>query len=148
MTPLLIAIGSVLVLTLVASLAGRTLRFALCPVCVGVAGTWLWMLVARMGGYAIDVALLAVLLGASVVGFAQAVEARLAPERSALLWKTLAITTGSAAAYGLATESWILAVLSAAALALLAALFALPRRAAAGDAAVVAQLEERMKRCC
>jgi hypothetical protein len=148
MTQLLLAIASMSALALAAWLAGRVLRFALCPVCVGVAGTWIWMVAARMGGYAADTAILAVLLGASVVGLAQAIESRLPPARSALLWKATAIPVGCAAAYGLATEVWILAAGSAAAFALLAMLFVRPPRAASGDPAIVAHLEERMKKCC
>lgn len=136
------------VLALLAWLAGKVSRLPVCPVCVGVAGTWLWMLGARLGGFAVDSTMLAILLGASAVGIAQWIENRMPLGRSPLLWKALALPAGFAAAYGLAAELWFVAAAATAALALLVALFLRPRRAAAGDPAVIAQLEERMKKCC
>ena len=141
-------IASMLALALLAWIVRRVSRLPVCPVCVGVSATWLWMLVARLGGFAVDIALLAILLGASVVGGAQWVENRLPPGRSPLLWKVLALPAGCVAAYGLVAERWGLAAIGAAVVALVAALFLRPRRAAAGNAAVVAQIEERMKKCC
>lgn len=148
MTSVVLPIASMLALTLLAWLAAKLSRLSVCPVCVGVSGTWLWMLVARLGGLAIDTAMLAILLGASVVGVAQWIETRLPQSRSPLLWKALALPNGFAAAYGLVAERWIVAAAAAAAFALLAALFLRPRRDVAGDPAVVAQLVERMKKCC
>lgn len=148
MTHFVLAIASMFALTLLAWLVGKISRFSVCPVCVGVSGTWLWMLVARLGGFEVDAVMLAILLGASVVGVAQWIETRLPPGRSPLLWKALALPIGFAAAYGLVAERWIVAVAAAAAFALLAALFLRPPREVAGDPAMVAQLEERMKKCC
>jgi hypothetical protein len=69
--------------------------------------------------------------------------------RSAKLWKALALPLGCAAAYGVVVEQWVLAGAGLLLLAALAALFRLPAaRASAADAAVVSQLEERMKKCC
>lgn len=136
------------VLALLAWLAGKVSRLPVCPVCVGVAGTWLWMLGARLGGVAVDSTILAILLGASAVGISQWIENRMPLGRSPLLWKALALPAGFAAAYGLAAELWFVAAAAMAALTLLIALFLRPLGAAAGDPAVVAQLEERMKKCC
>lgn len=147
MTTILAAIASMLALTALAWLARKASRWPVCPICVGVAGTWLWLLVARTAGLAVEPAVLAMLLGASVLGGAQWVEARLPAGRSPLLWKALALPAGFAAAYGLVAQRWIEATLAALALAVLAAMFVRPR-GARGDAAVVAQLEERMKKCC
>lgn len=148
MTNFVLVIASMFSLALLAWLAGRVLRLSVCPVCVGVAGTWLWMLGARLGGVAVDSTILAILLGASAVGIAQWIENRLPPGRSPLLLKALALPAGFAAAYGLAAELWFVAAAAMAALALLIALFLRPLGAAAGNPAVVAQLEERMKKCC
>lgn len=148
MTSLGLAIISMFLLGFLAWLAGKVSRGSVCPVCVGVAGTWLWMLAARLGGYAIDTVVLAMLLGGSAVGIAQWVENRLPQGRAPLLWKALALPVGFIAAYALAVEQWIAAAGAIAALALLTALFLRPARAAPADPAVVAQLEERMKRCC
>ena len=148
MTTFMLAIASMLALGLLSWLVGRAARLPLCPVCVGVAGTWLWLLAARLDGFAVDSAVLAMLLGASVVGVAQWIEARLPAGRSLLLWKVLALATGFAASYGLVVERWLLALVAAAVLGLVAAFFLRPQRTVAGESAVVAQLEERMKKCC
>jgi len=148
MTSLLIAIASMLVLGLLGWLAGKVSRLPVCPVCVGVAGTWLWMIAVRLAGYDVDATLLGILMGASVVGFAQAMEARLPSGRSALAWKALALPVGVVAAAGLAGEHWGLAGAAGAALALLTAIALRRRDAKTSDSAVVSQLEERMKKCC
>jgi len=148
MTSLLIAIASMLMLGLLAWLAGKVSRLPVCPVCVGVAGTWLWMIAARLGGYAVDTTLLGILMGASVVGFAQAIETRLPPGRSPLLWKALALPVGIVVAAGLAGEHWILAGAAAGMLAMLTAVVLWRRDAGTSDPAAVSQLEERMKKCC
>jgi len=147
-TTLALAIASLLGLTGLAWLASRMSRLPVCPVCVGVAGTWTGLLAARFAGLPVDATVLAILLGASVLGIAQWRAERLTQGGSALLWKALAVPTGSAAAYGLVAELWSLAALSAFAFALLAVLFRAARPAPESDSAVVSQLEERMKRCC
>ncbi len=143
-----LAVVSIFALSGLAWLAGRALRFTLCPICFGVAATWLWMLGARFAGFPVDATMLAVLLGASVVGIADQLESRLPRGYSPLLWKTLTLPVGFAAAYGLAAEHWNVTAVAALALVLLAALFLLPRRPAAADGAVVDKLEQQMKNCC
>lgn len=148
MTAVALAVASILVLAGLAWLAGKALRSPLCPICFGVGGTWLWMLAARFAGLPIDATMLAVLLGASVVGIAGQLEGRLPQGRSPLLWKTLALPVGFVAAYGLVAERWGVAAIAALALVLLAGLFLLPRRLAGTDEAVVKKLEQQMKKCC
>lgn len=143
-----IPIVSILVLAGLAWLAGRALRSALCPICIGVAGTWLWMLVARFAGLPTDATMLAVLLGASAVGIAGQVESRVAQGRSPLLWKTLALPTGLVAAYGIVEARWGVAAVAAVALAVLSATFLRPPRHARADGEVVRKLEQQMKNCC
>jgi len=143
-----IPVVSIFVLAGLAWLAAKALRSTLCPICFGVAGTWLWMLGARFAGFPVDATMLAVLLGASVVGFAGQLEARLAQGRSALLWKTLALPTGFVAAYGLVAERWGMAAVAVVALVLLAALFLQPWRFDEKDESVVKKLEQQMKNCC
>lgn len=147
-TLFLVPFASMLTLTLVAWLVSRKTRVPICPVCFGVSGTWLWMLAARLAGLAVDETLLAILVGASVVGGAQWVDARLPRQRSPLLWKALALPAGFVAAYGLVAQWWALAAASAAAVATLAVLFLRSPSSTTGDPAAIAQLEEQMKRCC
>lgn len=148
MTTLAFAVASMLGLTGLAWLASRASRLPICPVCVGVAGTWAGLLAARFAGFSVDATVLAILLGASVLGITQWRAERLTQAGSALLWKALAVPSGSAAAYGLVAELWGFAALSALAFALLGLLFGVPRQVPGSDSAAVSQLEERMKRCC
>lgn len=139
---------SMLGLAGLAWLAGRRIHINVCPICFGVSGTWLWMLGARFAGLPVDATMLAVLLGASVVGGATRLEAHLAQGRSPLLWKTLAVAEGVAAAYGVTAERWDVVALAVLALLLLAAWFLLPRRSPGTDEEVVKNLEQQMKNCC
>jgi hypothetical protein len=143
-----IAIASVLALTAAAWLARILGRVAVCPICAGVSGTWAWMVVARMAGFAVEPAMLALLLGASVVAGAHWVEGRLPAGRSALAWKSLALPAGFTASYGLVAEQWITLAFGIAALGLLLAFFLRALPAAGADPAAVAELEQRMKKCC
>ena len=148
MTNFIVAMLSVIGLTLAAWLVRRVARADLCPVCAGVAGTWLWMVLARVAGVAIDPAMLAVLMGASVVGFTQWVGDRLPKGRSPLVWKALAIPIGAAAAYGAVVEQWMLAIGAALFLMVVSMVFGASRGAAPADEKTISELEERMKKCC
>jgi hypothetical protein len=148
MTPFVVAMLSVIGLTLAAWLVRRASRAEICPVCAGVAGTWLWMIAARAGGFAVDGALLAILMGMSVVGIAQWIAGRLPAGRSPLAWKAFALPSGAAAAYGAATAQWAIAGAAATTFVLAALAFGLTRRNAPADTATLAELEERMKKCC
>ncbi len=148
MTIILITTISILAITGLAWLAGKSRPCSVCPICVGVAGTWLWMLAARFAGFAIDASMLAILLGGSVVGIAYQLEKHLPQGRSELLWKTLFLPIGFMAAYGLAVPHWSLLALAVAALLLLTAVFFVPRRHAEKNSAAVEKLERAMKKCC
>lgn len=144
----LITIVSILGIAAVAWGAGRILRLPLCPICSGVAGTWLWMVLARHFGFAVDAVMLPTLLGGSVVGIAYQLEKRLAGGRSALLWKTLFIPAGFAAAYALAMAQWVLLAIALVALLLLTACFLWPQAGATASSSAVQDLETKMKNCC
>ena len=148
MTIILITTVSILAITGFAWLAGKILPFRVCPVCVGVAGTWIWMLAAQLAGFAPDASMLAILLGGSVVGMAYQLEKHLPQGRSPLLWKTLLLPTGFAAAYGLAVAHWSLLAMAVAALLFVAAVFFVPRSHAEKNSAAVEKLEQDMKKCC
>ena len=148
MTIVLTTIASILALAGLAWAASRLLRLAICPICTGVAGTWLWMGVARHFDFAVDVLMLSTLLGGSVVGVAYQLERRLAGGRSPLLWKTLFIPAGFAAAYALAVAHWALLAMALVVLLLLTAYFLVPRGSAKAPSTAVQNLESKMKNCC
>ena len=148
MTVILITTSSILAITGFAWLAAKILPFRVCPICIGVAGTWLWMLGAQLAGFAFDASMLAILLGGSVVGIAYQLEKHLPQGRSLLLWKTLFVSIGFVAAYALAVPQWSLLAMAVAALLLLTAVFFVPRHHADKNSAAVAKLERDMKKCC
>jgi hypothetical protein len=106
------------------------------------------MLAARHYGVAVDDSMLSILLGGSVVGIAYQLEKRLAGGRSPLLWKTLFIPVGFAAAYGLVVAQWALLAAALVVLLLLTAYFLWPREGAAQSSSAVQDLENKMKNCC
>ncbi len=148
MTTILATLVSIWAIAGLAWAVRGRLPFPVCPICIGVGGTWLWMAAARLLGLAVDATMLAVLLGGSVVGIAYQLEKRLPPGRSPLAWKMLFMPAGFVAAYGLAAPHWILLAAGAAGLALLALVFLRAPSAPEKSSATVEKLEEQMKRCC
>jgi len=148
MTALLVAIASILFITAVVWLLRRLTGLALCPICMGVGGTWLWMLLARAMGFVVDVTLLGILLGGSVAGIAYLVEKRLPAGRSALWWKTLFIPLGFMAAYALAISNWLWSAPALLALVLLTVFFLRPTGAEAEVSETVDALKKKMQQCC
>ena len=43
---IILAVASIVVITVATSAVRKLLPFRVCPICTGVAGTWLWMLIA------------------------------------------------------------------------------------------------------
>lgn len=149
MATLLATLASIFAIAGAMWAARRLLGIPVCPICLGVGGTWLWMLVARELGYAVDTTMLAMLLGASVAGVAYLIEKRLSPARSALLWKTLFIPTGLVAAYALVAQLWPVLAGASVVLVLLTAFFLVAPAAASGeDSGNVEELTAKMKNCC
>jgi len=148
MTAILATTASILAITGVAWAAKRLLRLPLCPICLGVGGTWLWMVAAREFGYTVDATMLAILLGGSVAGIAYQVEKRLPAGRSALLWKTLFIPLGFVAAYALAAPRWALLGTVSVALLVLTAFFMMAPGAPTAESEQVEELKKKMQECC
>ena len=148
MTAILATIVSILAIAGAAWAAKKLLRVPVCPICLGVGGTWLWMLIGRSLGYAVDATMLSILLGGSVAGIAYLVEKRLPLGRSPMLWKTLFIPAGFVAAYGLAASQWILFAVMGVALVLLTAFFLVPPATSGEPSETVEALKKKMQQCC
>ncbi|MBI4294303.1 MAG: hypothetical protein HY661_22720 [Betaproteobacteria bacterium] len=148
MTVLLITTLSILAIAALAWAANSVLRVRMCPICLGVGGTWLWVVVARSLGFAVDASMLPILLGGSVAGLAYQLEKHLPRGRSSLLWKTLFIPMGFIAAYGLALPDWIVFWAATVALLLLTAIFFLLPQVQTKDSTAIEKLEQQMKKCC
>ena len=143
---------SIVVLAALASGANLLLhnRLKICPVCAGVFGTWLWMLVAHLFGVPVNVTVAALLLGGSVVGITTKLESRFPENRAKVVWKLLPILLGMVAAYGLMTSQSVLLVFGLIADVALTWIF-LPRPSGGRTAISEARrqdLEQKMKHCC
>ena len=148
MTAILTTTVSIFAIAGLAWAAKKLLRVPVCPICLGVGGTWLWMVIARSLGYAVDATMLSILLGGSVAGIAYLVEKRLPLGRSPMLWKTLFIPAGFVAAYGLAASQWILFAVMGVALVLLTAFFLVPPATSGEPSETVEALKKKMQQCC
>jgi len=148
MNAMLTTIFSILAIAGLAWTAGRMLQVRCCPICLGVGGTWLWMIVGRALDYPVDVPMLSMLLGGSVVGIAYQVEKRLPQGRSPLLWKMLFVPVGFVAAYALATPQWALFAVTGVALVLLTASFLRAPGAVGEPSEAVDALQKKMRECC
>lgn len=145
---MIIAISSILALTFLVWLADRLLKQRICPICAGVSMTWIGMLFARWLDYKIDPAILAMLIGASVVGIAYQLEKKLPRNRSQILWKSLFIPSGFVAGYSLVSSAWLVFTATLAWLLILTfAFFRLPG-SSAKSSREVEDLEKKMEKCC
>ncbi len=103
---ILITIISIIAMTGIAWTINKLLNTNVCPICAGVASTWLWMLALRTAGYAIDPITIAILMGGSIVGISYKLEKYIENPDRALLWQAIFIPTGFAAVYSIIVESW------------------------------------------
>jgi len=148
MNALLVSTSSIFVITAAVWALRRLTRWPLCPICLGVGGTWLWQLVWREMGYSVDTTVLAILLGGSTAGIAYLLEKRLPPGRSALWWKTLFIPTGFVLAYAMVLTNWTLAALALMTAVFLAVFFLRSTSTGAAPSQTVDELKRKMEQCC
>lgn len=144
---MLIALLSIYAIAAAAAALNRVIRTKLCLVCAGVSGTWLWLLVARRMGVAVDPVILGIFLGGSVVGIAYQTAKRLPTNRSVIGWKLMVIPPGFVAAYGAARGDAMLTVIGLA-LGFLAAAWFWRSKPHDPSRTEVASLERDMKNCC
>lgn len=77
-----ITLASIYLITLAAWILKKFTKWNICPICVGVCATWIWLLVAKFTnmqpfGYEIPDIIPAVLMGGSVVGIAYQIEKKM-----------------------------------------------------------------------
>lgn len=149
---ILITTISILAIACFSLAINRLLPFKICPICAGVSGTWIWMLTLKFLGYEINLAILSMLMGGSVVGIAYQIEKKLAGGfygwRTPILWKIFFIPVGFVAVYGILEELWIVFSLAVLFLVLVATFFVLPREISGQSKAKIDELKEKMKSCC
>lgn len=148
---ILIAVASILALTGLTRIWNSVFRFKICPICAGVSGTWIWMLVLYFSNYSnswlyLDPWIIALLMGGSVVGISYVLAKRV-PARLDLVWKTTFIILGFAAAYELLTQNFayfaVLFILAAGA----SWFFAL-RKSTRKENSKVEQIKKGLENCC
>ena len=150
LTAMLITIAtiSILAITGLTWLSNRILSFKICPICAGVAGTWVGLLAAKFLGYEVDMIIPAMLMGGSIVGMAYQIEKRLPDNRSSLLWKTLFIPVGFVAVYSIISSWWLAFIVATAILVIWVLWFSEKPHHMTQTSKAVAELKEKMKNCC
>ena len=138
---------SIIVIAGVVWLFNRVLPFTICPICAGVFLTWVWLIVAHIFGYQINLVVPSLLMGGSVVGIAYQLEKKFRNLSAGkiLLWKMLFIPAGFAAAYGI-LEQLPAVFLIAAVFLLLVSLLLVGNANARNETAT--GLEKKMEDCC
>jgi hypothetical protein len=145
---MIIAISSILFLTLTIWLANKKLPVQVCPICAGTTLTWLWIFAGLSTGKlsTADFQMpLAILAGGTVVGAMSKLEAKIKTE-SMLVWKTLFVMSGFGAVYGLVSGKWALIIGGVILNAVITLVFKKPISKANNGS--TKELEEKMKGCC
>jgi len=145
-------IASILVLTTAVYILKRMGIVRVCPICAGIAGTWMGLIIGRAAGWDVEPAALAILLGASVAGITYLVEKKKGQMSE---WRKAALMlTGLAGGWGIVKESWIVAAIL---LALFTVLLALKGERAkdsggpvlsSGSAGTQGDLVKKLEDCC
>ena len=157
-----IALISIFVITGLAWVTRNFLRFPICPICAGVAGTWGWMLVARFIGISPTLTapevlvILALLMGGSVVGISYQIEKRLPKNRSPLLWKILFIPIGFLTVWSTLNAAWWTLGIAGAAIVFFSIIFfffavapkSQPEPSLESSNETVERIKKDMEKCC
>ncbi|MEK7621629.1 MAG: hypothetical protein AAB415_00440 [Patescibacteria group bacterium] len=145
---MIISLISILGLTGIVWAIGRRLPFSICPICAGVAGTWLWLISGYFLGYQIDLVITALLMGGTVVGVMSKLE-RLIEPKFGLIWKTVFVVSGFGAMGSLIGGRWLL--FATGIIVALIATFACrtPRiKRSGGESEQIKKLKKEMEKCC
>lgn len=143
-------ISSILAITVLSRFVGRILQFNVCPICAGVFLTWVGQVALHFLGYQIDLTMPALLMGGSVVGIAYQIEKRRQNVGASgiLLWKTLFIPAGFAAAYGMLAEQWTTFLSAFAFLLLVWFLFSYKNEPPGSLKETVEKIKREITNCC
>jgi len=151
-----VTLTSIIVITVLVWLTNRILLlrlrsrsvFQICPICAGVTGTWLWLIMAHFLGYRIVLTIPALLIGGTVVGVMTKLE-RLVEPKFVLVWKTIFVISGFLAANSLISGIWPIFVIGI--ILALIATFAFKTRKIKLDrpeSGQIKELEKKIKNCC
>ncbi len=152
----IVAVVLILLITGLAWLLNKALPFKVCPICVGVSGTWFLATAGILSGFLSPITyqlIIAVLMGGTVVGTAYQGEKVFDwAAENIFKFRVPVIIIGFILAFlALANLSWFTLVLEALVLAIVTYLyFVAPygRGKSRSDSIQVKKLEEEMKNCC
>lgn len=145
-----IAFLSILTITACAAIARRLFRSTLCPICVGVSVTWAILLAYSFMYPGVDLRVVAILMGGSIVGIAYKSEEFLPNHRSPMFWKALVIPCGFVLVFSVIDRAWWMTMTSGAGLTIIALWFFMPWLTTRTQTHTekIKSLEEKMKKCC
>ncbi len=149
---MIIAILSILIITLAVWLTKKRLMLGICPICAGVFLTWLWMLGGIILGqlpitdYQLPTALL---MGGTVVGLISKFEQFIKP-KFVLIWKTTFVVSGFWAMYNLLISNWFGFAVDAILVVVITFVFKINTVIVEKQESdrTVKELEEKMRNCC
>ncbi len=152
---IIIALILVAGITLVIKAVSRFLHFSVCPICMGVSGSWFLLSFAVLAGFLpadiyLDVIML--LMGGTVVGIAYQAEKKFRWQSEKAFWFKFAIIIVGFYAAHIAVESlsWMTFVFELAVLAALAYLFFVRGVETVGkkNSSNVEKLQKELENCC
>ncbi len=147
---MIIPLISIFIIAGMAYGAKRLFALPLCPICVGVFLTWLWMLGLSFAGYDINLIIPAILMGGSVVGIANEIGKRIRQTSDLVAFKMLFIPAGFVVVYGIVERVWIEAAVASAVAILIIVTYVRKKVVSPPlekEAHIVA-IEKDMKNCC
>ena len=149
---IIIATISIFIFSLLVWLANRFLPFKICPICAGVSGTWIWLIIGYFLGYQINLIIPAILMGGSVVGVAYQLEKKLLTESTSwhkpLLWKTLFIPAGFILTYSILIREWLVFSVAIVFLLGISFLFLSSSNKSDSNKETIEKLKQKMDKCC
>ncbi|MCL5795126.1 MAG: hypothetical protein M1338_02110 [Patescibacteria group bacterium] len=149
---IIITVISIFTLSFLVWLANRFLPFKICPICAGVSGTWIWLIIGYFLGYQINLIIPAILMGGSVVGLAYQLEKKLPAESTSwhesLLWKTLFIPAGFVLTYSILTKEWLISSVVIVFLLGISFLFLSSSSKSDSNKEIIKKLKQKMDKCC
>lgn len=142
---------SIFILAAFAWLIRNFTTIKICPVCTGVAGTWIWLIAGIFAGIlpqAVYQLPAAILMGGSVVGIAYQLEKKLPLQKSSILFKLIFIPTGFFTMYSLILSQWLEFVFAILFLAILLLFFIKAPKNPAKINKNIEEIKNKIKNCC
>ena len=143
-----ITIISIAVLTLLVWSFRRITELKICPICAGVALTWLWLLAGMLAGKLSVISYqlpIAILMGGTVVGAMSKLEQFIRPNL-VLVWKTFFVLFGFYAVWSLLSSNWLM--FSVVIILGTTSTLTLTKREKKLGSEQVKELKEKMSNCC